>query len=408
MSRHLERGQLLVQSNRFEEAIKEFSLELANNPENPLAHCMLGICFAQLQQFDQAIQHGERAVSLAPDVAYLHSQLAMSYLVAQADAAALQAAENALRCDPGDTVAHYVIGAVRSNNKDWEGALAAAEQALAYDPEDIDARNLRSMALRNLGQATESIAEAKRSLAQNAENPHSHANLGWTYLRSGDLQQAEVHFREALRLDPNLETARVGVLETLKSKVPVYRWILGYFFWIASKTAKWQIAILFGMYFAMRLLRGIIVAAPATTFILLPIIICYGLFCATTWFAGPLSNALLVLHPFGRLALTRWERLGGMLTGGALTATTVLLLASFFESSGLLFLAGLGAGVLTIPIAMTCQMRQPKQIWCMVAVTSVSAVIVIGTILGIPQLEPWFFYIPLGSIIAANVLSLWQ
>ena len=49
------------------------------------------------------------------------------------------------------------------------------------------------------------------------------------------------HFREALRLDPNLQYAQAGIVEALKARNPIYRWMLGYFLWMGrlSDRAKW-------------------------------------------------------------------------------------------------------------------------------------------------------------------------
>ena len=72
-----------------------------------------------------------------------------------------------------------------------------------------------------MGHTEASVQELRNTLSLDAEDATSHANLGWTLLHQGNLKKAEEHFREALRLDPELELARLGAIETLKSKVPV-------------------------------------------------------------------------------------------------------------------------------------------------------------------------------------------
>ncbi len=46
------------------------------------------------------------------------------------------------------------------------------------------------------------------ALANDPENALTHANQGWALLHRGDHERALEHFREALRIDPELEWAR--------------------------------------------------------------------------------------------------------------------------------------------------------------------------------------------------------
>ncbi|GAA4428185.1 tetratricopeptide repeat protein [Bremerella cremea] len=420
MNRHVERGQMLIDTHRYAEAKKQISLGLAEDPQDPIAHMLLGICHANLKEYDAAIEHAEFAVHQVPDSANTHGVLAAIYLQADKYKDAKLGAEQALRLDPSLIMAMNVLASVHAHYKNWAEARRMAEMALSYKPDDIEAMNLRALALRSMGESGASIDELTESLKVNAEDATSHANLGWTYLQSGKLDKAEIHFREALRINPNLEWARVGALETLKAKVPVYRWILGYFMWMATKTAGMQWAIVIGLLIGYRVVFQALVNNPATEGLAYVVMGAYLLFCVTTWFAGPISDALVVLHPFGRLALTRWERLGGFAVGSAIVLTIGCLVANFFMASEIGLVLALCIGFTAIPMAMMFQIREgmPRKVMAITTVVAAGLALGfgVGAIYGLENLPlavaslcerctQAFIFVPLGTIVLANVLS---
>ena len=61
----------------------------------------------------------------------------------------------------------------------------------------------------------------------------------------GNPLKAMEHFREALRLDPEMEWARAGIVEAMKARNFVYRWMLAYFLWMArlDSRVRWGLVI---------------------------------------------------------------------------------------------------------------------------------------------------------------------
>lgn len=421
MSQRLQRASMLIQMRRYDEAKRELTLSMADDPENPSNHMLMGLCHSELKENDQAIEHGELAVRMAPDWARTHATLAWIYMKAHKNKDARMGAEHALQLDPANTMASNVIAIVCADNKDWEGALRAAEMTLSHDPDDTEALNIRALALRSQGKAGASVEELKRSLQIDAEDATSHANLGWTYLQKGELDKAETHFREALRINPELDWARQGALETLKAKVPIYRWILGYFIWMATKTAGMQWVIIIGLYFGYKVIYVALAANPATQVFAYAFMALYLLFCVTTWFAGPISDAFLVLHPFGRMVLTPWERWGGLAVGAAIVLTLAALASEIVLQNELGLVLAMCVGFPAIPMAMMFQSREgtPRNVMAAVTVVAfaMSVGFGVGAIYGLDNLPTaiasvcetcsrGFVFVPLGSIVLANMLSM--
>jgi tetratricopeptide (TPR) repeat protein len=238
--------------------------------------------------------------------------------------------------------------------------VAAAEQTLALDPEDTTAINLRAFALRQMGRGEVSRAELHDALRVAPEDATTHANLGWNHLSAGNRDEAMRHFREALRLDPELDWARHGVVETLKAHNIFYRQMLRYFLWMQSLGRAGQWRVLLGAWIGYIIVGRIADAVPAAKPWLLPLIVGYLAFALSTILAVPLFNLALHLHPFGRLALSRFERLGSYWTGRFLAG---LILAGvgylLWPASSTLSLVAF-FGLMMIPVGITSQVSRPQ------------------------------------------------
>jgi tetratricopeptide (TPR) repeat protein len=164
---------------------------------------------------------------------------------------------------------------------------------------------LRAIALVHLGRRDDAARTIDGALAASPEDAVTHANQGWTLLHQGDPKRAMTHFREALRLDPTSDWARAGIVEAMKARNPIYRWLLGFFLWMSrlSPGARW--GIILGGWFGNRVLRGVAATNPSLAPFIWPITTVYILFVLMTWLAPPLFNAMLRLDRDGRHALSR-------------------------------------------------------------------------------------------------------
>ena len=92
------------------------------------------------------------------------------------------------------------------------------------------------MALVQLGRKDEAQQTLGSALANDPENALTHANQGWALLHRGDHAKALEHFREALRIDPELDWARAGIVEALKARHLIYRVMLRFFLWMGRQS----------------------------------------------------------------------------------------------------------------------------------------------------------------------------
>ncbi len=362
MSAHLGRAQLLYHQSRYDAAEREVRQALLAQPQDAYAHALLGLCLMRQDKLPEAQDETEQAIVLTPDEGFPHycRSVVLNHRRKYAEAEA--SAREAVTIDPTNPDFYAQLGVTLFHQKDWQAALDACENGLQYDAEHSGCTNLRSMALTKLGRQDESILTADQSLAENPDDEMAHANKGWALLHGGKPREALEHFREALRLDPNYEYAQMGIVEALKARNPIYRWILSYFLWMArlSDRAKWGVVI--GGYVGYRVLGGIAGNYPDLAPWIFPFLLLYLLFVLLTWFAYPLFNLMLRLNKFGRHALSRDQRSGSNWFGLCiLLVVGGITLAIATAAEWPLFLALFGGGMaMPLTALYQCDVGWPR------------------------------------------------
>lgn len=351
MTFRFDRIQLLLNQERYALALQELQQMLAEEADDALVHALMALCLSELQQLQEGLVHARTAIGLSPDTAYYHYILGILQQENRQLKAARQSLQQALLLEPEEPDYLTRMGLLCVLESRWSEALYYAEQALALDPEHIDATNLRSMALVRLGQAEAAVANLDHALGHAPENARVHANRGWTLLQAKQYEPAMSAFAEALRLDPQLEWAREGMLEALKARHWVYRQFLRYSFWMSQHGQKHQLLIMIGLIVLIRLIAS--VTRQYSSILTGLVLSAYFGFVLLTWLADPLFNLLLRFHPEGRYLLsdleltgTRWT--SRILIGASLAALSGLLLVSL----PLLIAAGLSL-LLLVPTAGT-------------------------------------------------------
>jgi len=353
MSAHLARAQLLLQQSRPADAEREAGLAVAQAPDHPQAHALLALSRLGQNKHALALMAARTALGLAPDSAYYHHVHALILHRLEHNKEALNAVQEAIRLAPEDEDNFSLLAAIHLNLGDWPAALTAAEQALALNPEHTESANFRAMALVRLGRKTEAMQTVDAALERDPESAFSHANQGWNCLHRNDPRRALEHFREALRIDPELEYAREGMVEALKAHNPIYRVMLTYFLWMSSLAGRYQWGIVIGTYFGSRFLAQAAISHPEFKwFWWLVLGGCYG-FVYLTWTAHPMFNLLLRLDRFGRHALSAEQRIASNWFGPFFAAAFAAMLWFLITDTDPAFFTMFYLAALSICVAAT-------------------------------------------------------
>jgi Flp pilus assembly protein TadD len=320
------RARVLMEQRRHDLAANEIAARLGDDPDDPEGYVLLALCRYATNRPD-ALEAARRAVELAPDEDRAHYALSL----VEARRGNLDEAEAAIRCAIGlnSWSAGYFgqLAAVEIARYKWEEALRAADEGLTLDPDDDICLNNRAAALTKLGRHDEAARTLEGTLEKHPEDAHTHANRGWTLLHENEPRKAIEHFRESLRLDPNSEWARLGLIEALRAKNWFYRRVLQFFLWLSRFPPRVQFGLIIGMLVGVRVLGGLGKQMPAAAPFFAVLIFGYAAFVAATWFAKHLVNMLLLFDPDGRALLDRQQKwVSGICTALALA---VLVLAAY-------------------------------------------------------------------------------
>ncbi len=346
MNANIERARLLIEQRRYDMALESLHLAIGENPENPDAHVLTALALTELKRLPEALREAKTAIGLAPEADFCHYVLALVYNRMNQDKKAEAAIQQAILLDPHDADYHGLLSAIYHDRAEWKKALATAEVGLQIDPEHIQCTNLRAMAMVKLGQKEQAGQTIDAALTLDPLNPITHANQGWTWLQRNEPEKALIHFQEALRLSPNLEWAREGVVEALKARHFIYRMMLKYFFWMSKFGGRAQWGLIIGFMLFGRLLG--------------PFKVVYMLFVMMTWSAGTLFNLLLRVDRVGRLALSEDQLRGSNLVGLALLTGLVSFLTGLFLDITPLLVGGIGFAALIVPFSGVFQCAPGK------------------------------------------------
>jgi tetratricopeptide (TPR) repeat protein len=371
MNQNLERALLLYGQSRHELAEDELRQALAAEPDNAYAHALLGLCLAHREKFDDATAETQQAIHLAPDFSFAHYAHAHVMFDRNRFSEALTAINEAIRLDPQDADYFSVLANIHLNERRWRDALNAAEQGLQFNPEHVGCTNLRAMAMVRLGRKSEAGRTIDAALAKNPDNAFTHANQGWTLLHKGDAKKAAEHFREALRLDPQNDWARQGIIEALKAQNFIYAIMLKYFLWMSRFSRRGQWGILLAGYFGNRILGIVAQSNPDLAPWILPLRILYVVFALMTWMAYPFFNLLLRLNKFGRLVLSREQTVATNWFGLCLLLALAGLAACFvkgFAGPWILFATVFGFLLLPVSGIFKCHSGWPRNVMALLTI----------------------------------------
>jgi tetratricopeptide (TPR) repeat protein len=366
MSVFLAKAQLLIEQNRYELAESELNMEISQSPDNPVAHALLALCLSHQKKYEKAVYESIISIGLAPNLSLCHYVYSIVLSEQGKILNAEKAINEAIGLDPWHPEYFAMLGNLKLQQKKWQEALVTTEEGLKIDPEHIECINLRGMALTKLGFKNEAIINLDSALARDPENAVTHSNLGWNLLEHGEHKKALEHFREALRLEPNLEFAREGIVESLKARNFIYRLLLRYFFWMAKFSNKNQWIFIIGLIVGINVLREISRNVPALAPFLSIAVILYFIFVFLGWTAEPIFNLLLRFDKFGRFALSENEIAASNIVGLLLMGAAINCFLFFVPLKGILidhyipFFAAIYFALMIMPTAGTFAKRSSR------------------------------------------------
>lgn len=351
MNAHATRGELLYTHGRYADAETEFRQALAESPEDAATLGMLAVTIAQQERYEEALATAREAVAHGPELGFAHYALALVHLDREEVLKAKLAIEEALRLEPGHPGFCATLARVHIMREEYARALTVLNQGLEEDPEHGACQNLKALVLTQLGRHNEARTTIQGQLERDPEDAMTHANQGWSLLHANRPKDAAGHFREALRLDPELDYARQGMLNSLRARNPLFRVLLAYALWMSrlSSGARWGVII--GGYLVYKIVYQAGKADPELRWWTTPVVVGYLLLIFLTWTGLPLTNLMLRLDKYARYLLSREEIRATNIVGVLLLLAAGCGIASWVTHMLVFGLAALMFLLLVIPVA---------------------------------------------------------
>ncbi len=343
-------AEMLVDQGRWAEAERSLREALVEEPNDAEALFLLAACqYRQDEREKEALDTIDRAIALEPNEAAPHALRAMILAFLRRRDEAQAAVQQAIALDPESAYAWMAQANVYFNESQWSPAEDAARRALEIDPEHEEAGRILAESLRLQGKTNENQDELARIRARDPESAPNHAAAGWAALQRGDRAAAETHFLEALRIRPDTESAREGLLATLKARSPIYRGYLSYAFFMQRLAPQMRWVYIIGILVLVRVARTFLTGPLAPLGLLVGAL--YLFFVLWVHLASGIGHLVVWLDRTARRALRPMETLDGLIVGGFVTLGIPLAILGAVFGSMPLAAVGVTLVASAVPLA---------------------------------------------------------
>jgi tetratricopeptide (TPR) repeat protein len=326
---NLQRGELLRGQGRYAEAEKFLQAAIGAEPGQAEGYFELAFNYCNWTGHGKkALATIDRAISLDPNHAEYYSLRAWILGNLDRHQESLRVAEQALNMNPYSLLALNAQTRTYVDLHEWAQAETSARRTMAIFTLNETAANLLAVALRQQGRLDESNAVTASLLAQVPDNAMAQSNAGWSALQAGDHRRANIHFMEALRLDPDYDYARLGLLHSFNSRVWIYRIYFQFVSWLGKHKDGMRYFWLIVIYLVYRVVIATIRTEMGSHDATYWIFVAVAFYLILFGFGRSFGNFFLLLDPFARHALTTKEK------GWALFAATFYGIILGVEISG--------------------------------------------------------------------------
>lgn len=219
-------GILQLKEENFISAVRNFQAAVDRSPTVPLAHLILGICYAIIRQFELFKMEMLWVTEHAPNESLAYFYLGQYYSkdLDQVDKG-LEYFRRALQLNPDDIRSRYLLGYGLELKGELEKARETFEMAVSTVGTQgaIYSEPLHGLARISLqeGDLVKAIEYAQRAIQMEPKAASNHLLLGKLYLKVGDMPKAISSLKTATDLDSSDATPYYLLLGTyLKLKMP--------------------------------------------------------------------------------------------------------------------------------------------------------------------------------------------
>ena len=211
---HVERGDILLEQQKLESALKEFQAAAELEPQMAVAHSRMGVVYQQLGEFARAAESFVEAIRINPFSFKETFKLAQVYYFMQRLHEAIQAYLHAVELEPLDFDARLNLGVCYQELGEFEQAAEHFNRSIEIDSARPHGFVNLGVALDAQGKYYEAIGAYKEALERDARQAGSTGrqplvlvNIARTYMNQDRLKLARHALEQAIQREPQLATA---------------------------------------------------------------------------------------------------------------------------------------------------------------------------------------------------------
>ncbi|MEM0950804.1 MAG: tetratricopeptide repeat protein [Cyanobacteria bacterium P01_H01_bin.74] len=205
-------------------AEKNADMVLAKDPNNAMAHMVMGIVYRnrtashdmtyknnRMNLFQQSVQALQRAANLDPNSPEVLNELGTTYRFMGRDNEALQAFEQALKLDPNMADATMNAGVIYLKNGDVASARGKFQDAIRLNSKNYKAHYWAGSAHLAAGDPHSALESLNTALSLDKGNASVMAKMGEAYQAQGNNAAAIASYRKAIHENPSYMPAYMGI-----------------------------------------------------------------------------------------------------------------------------------------------------------------------------------------------------
>jgi tetratricopeptide (TPR) repeat protein len=197
---HFQRGRVLTELKRFDDADEEYRKVLSLDPQYQGAWFNLGNNAYRRQNYETALRYFQKEQERHPSASTL-VEIGKTHGVRGAPDSARRAYERALARDSSTAEAHARLGQLYEEEGELETALEHSRRALALDSTNVNYRYVVGSQLFQLGRYEEAIPHLKAVIAERPWHQSAHYNLGQALVRTGQQDLGKTYIAESDSLE---------------------------------------------------------------------------------------------------------------------------------------------------------------------------------------------------------------
>lgn len=210
-----DRVHALIDMGRYREALQHAAENVARDPEDSHAQCLLAEVHFMLEDYDAAFESASRAIEIDPNNDGALFRLAWCKLRFNAFTDALELAQAAVAIDPEYSGNLYLLAVAEHHCGHANKALAAARRGIELHPEHAGLHGLLGDLIFQIDKPKQALPHYREALKHDPENAGLHASLAVACAESGDIPAAVDCFVRAAKLDPQDDETRQKLFSIL-------------------------------------------------------------------------------------------------------------------------------------------------------------------------------------------------